>query len=106
MNLSLRKSSQGEWVLPLDFVPTIPNTSFIYCQSVGFFRSGARQSRLYPVVYGLNLLPVELPDAPAGWDVFWPMPNQETDYAGLTVVQNERFADLREAAVEWLQRRK
>ncbi len=41
---------------------------------------------------GLALLPVELPEAPQGWDVFWPKPRQPTDYPGLAVMQDQAFS--------------
>ena len=100
-NLCLRKDDKAEWLLPLDFVPKIPGTSRFRCGSLAFFKAD-RPARFFPVHHGLALLPIEMPEAPTGWDLFWPTPRQSTDYPGLAVVQDESFLELRKRAVAWL----
>jgi hypothetical protein len=100
-NLSLRKSDRYEWLLPLDFAPKIPGTSQVRAEAVACYRPG-KPSRLFPVLHGLSLLPLELDELSEGWDVFWPIPGGLTDYVGLSAVQDEAFAAARAAAVAWV----
>lgn len=100
-NLSLYKTAHKECLFALDYVPKIPGTNVVRARAIAFYH-GQAPSQFSPIRDGLRLRPFILPEAPAGWEVYWPTPGHPTDYPGTAAVENEAMLDMHHQAIQWL----
>lgn len=93
-SLVVKKTLKGEWTLPLSYVPKIPGTSRVSCRAL----SWRGNEQLLPVHFGMTLNALPL----SGGTVVLPCQDLETDFSGLTAVQNQALKDLLAEAKAYL----
>ena len=98
-SLLVRQTPKGDWTLALSYVPKIPGTKLVRCDALLGYSAQSEPSRLVPVQHGMNLNPVALANAPAGWTVVAPASHLTTDFPGLNAVDDKDLDQLRMWAV-------